>query len=271
MAGGAALRASDLGYLGVFTSSIVWSPRSNLSLYGDTVDVTTADQLGVRLALGADWTPTGSMDMLRELPCADEFNRRNLAGYFSDEKLWLMATRQAAVAAGATEVGSLAPGQWADLAIFERGAAAGHRAVIGAAPERVAFVARGGKALYGDAALLAALSAQPCDPITVCGSEKAVCAADAGTTLAALQAANGASAPLFSCAPAPTERTCVPARPAQYTGQPVAGDADGDGIADAIDNCPSIFNPILPVDHGAQADADADGRGDACDPTPLGG
>jgi predicted dienelactone hydrolase len=38
---------------------------------------------------------------------------------------------------------------------------------------------------------------------------------------------------------------------------------DGDGIADAADNCPGTANPD-------QADADADGTGDACDQTPQG-
>jgi glucose/arabinose dehydrogenase len=37
-------------------------------------------------------------------------------------------------------------------------------------------------------------------------------------------------------------------------------DLDLDGIADAVDNCPSVANP-------GQADVDADGIGDACDPT----
>ncbi len=35
-------------------------------------------------------------------------------------------------------------------------------------------------------------------------------------------------------------------------------DADGDGIPDAADNCPGVFNPD-------QADGDGDGIGDACD------
>jgi len=39
-------------------------------------------------------------------------------------------------------------------------------------------------------------------------------------------------------------------------------DSDGDGLADAVDNCPMLANP-------AQTDADGDGTGDLCDTCPL--
>jgi hypothetical protein len=43
---------------------------------------------------------------------------------------------------------------------------------------------------------------------------------------------------------------------------PDAPDADGDGVADQLDNCPSVPNPD-------QTDSDHDGHGDACDPLVL--
>lgn len=47
--------------------------------------------------------------------------------------------------------------------------------------------------------------------------------------------------------------------PAMLLAAPAEADADGDGVADGADNCPSVSNPD-------QADSDLDGKGDACDP-----
>jgi predicted extracellular nuclease len=43
----------------------------------------------------------------------------------------------------------------------------------------------------------------------------------------------------------------------------LAGDEDGDGAGDDVDNCPGLANPD-------QADSDGDGLGDACDACPIG-
>ncbi len=47
--------------------------------------------------------------------------------------------------------------------------------------------------------------------------------------------------------------------PADASSLPPSGDSDGDGVMDAVDDCPSVADP-------AQVDGDGDGRGDACDP-----
>ena len=90
-----------------------------------------------------------------------------------------------------------------------------------------------------------------------------------------LTGATGSSYGLFYCGAPDSEPSCVPARKTSvkgstiYTGVPSATDSDGDGIPDSGDNCPKVFNPIRPMDGGAQPDADGDGLGDPCDPCPL--
>jgi hypothetical protein len=272
------LGAADYGLMASAQTSLVWSPRSNITLYGDTARVTTAARLGVRIALGTDWLPSGSMNMLRELQCADSFNATYLDRTFGDWELWEMATSNAAgVTATDDMLGVLAQGKLADIAIFAGHGKAPFRAVLDAKPEDVALVMRGGKILYGDANVVGT-AAQNCDTLDVCGTSKQVCLTDEiGENLAALQTAVGSSIyPAFVCGGPPmNEPSCTPTRPTSvagsttYTGATSASDYDGDGIPDSSDNCPRIFNPIRPMDNGMQADADGDGVGDECDPCPL--
>ena len=53
----AVMRESDV--------TLVWSPRSNLALYGQTVDIAGALEEGVRVALSTDWSPSGSFTCCR--------------------------------------------------------------------------------------------------------------------------------------------------------------------------------------------------------------
>jgi large repetitive protein len=274
------LTAGDYAAMASGGTSLIWSPRSNITLYGDTARVTTAARLGVRIALGTDWLPSGSMNVLRELACADSFNTTYLERYFRDDELWAMVTGSAAgVTATSDVIGALEVGKVADIAIFAGNAKPPFRAVIEAEPKDVALVMRGGKVLYGDADAVGAL-AQTCDPVDVCSTAKRVCLmAEVGKTYDALRTAvqprTGAAYPAFACGVPANEPSCTPRRPVAvagstiYTGMPSASDSDGDGIADSADSCPRTFNPIRPMDGGAQGDADNDGAGDACDPCPF--
>jgi hypothetical protein len=262
-------------------SRLIWSPRSNLTLYGDTARVTVASRLGVEIALGTDWMPTGSMNLLRELACADSFNQTYLDHFFNDQQLWEMVTSNPARAAAFdSQLGALEVGKVADLAIFNGSTRTRFRAVIGAQPQDVVLVMRGGTLLYGDANLIADPS---CDALPVCGVDKKVCLmSEIGENLATLEQHLGSLRthagpmyPAFFCGTPDSEPECVPERWSAldhsntYQGGPQAGDNDGDGIPDAQDNCPTVFNPIRPIDDGGQSDVDGDGLGDACDPCPL--
>ncbi len=273
------LTPPDYALMAANGTSLIWSPRSNVTLYGDTAVVTEASRLGVRIALGTDWMPTGSMNLLRELKCADFLNSQRFNHFFNDEQLWRMVTSDAAgVAAVDDVIGVLAKGKVADIAIFNGSQNKDFRAVIDAEPKDVALVMRGGKVLYGDANVVSGLTTSgSCDALSMCGVDKQVClTSDIGESLSALESAVGSSIyPAYFCGTPTNEPSCVPMRPKSvdgssvYDGTTSATDSDGDGIPDATDNCPKVFNPIRPLDNGKQADFDGDGVGDACDPCPL--
>jgi Amidohydrolase family/Thrombospondin type 3 repeat len=227
--------------------------------------------MGVNIALGTDWLASGSMNMLRELNCADSVNQKYFNNALSDADLWNAATHNGAVAAGFTgQIGDLVVGAQGDIAVYDGESGADYRAVIAAGVEDVHLVLRGGTPLYGDADLVTALSATACDPLTVCTQSKAVCVDVPSVTMADIQTAATASYPLFFCKTAPPtgEPSCVPYRDT-YPDGTSATDGDGDGVPDATDNCPHVFNPARPMDGTTQADADGDGVGDACDAAPL--
>ena len=272
------LTPQDYGTMAAAGTAMIWSPRSNITLYGDTARVTVAARMGVEIALGTDWMPTGSMNMSRELACADSFNKTYLNGFFDDRQLWMMVTLNAAsVTATDDVIGLLAPGKVADISIFKLNGKAPYRGVIEAEPKDVALVLRGGKPLYGDDAMIAALSPSGCDTVDVCTVSKKVCLmAEVGKTYDALKTAAGASIyPAFACGVPMNEPSCSPKRPTAtagsttFTGMVSGTDSDGDGLENSADNCPMVFNPVRPLDNGMQGDADGDGQGDACDVCPT--
>jgi len=278
---GIGLNAVDVSLMASTGIDLIWSPRSNISLYGDTAQVTMMARTGVSIGLGTDWLPSGSMNMLRELKCADELNTNNFGGYFSDQALWLMATLGSARALAMDgAIGVLATGHKADIAIFANAGRKHHRAVIDAGVGDVALVLRGGAPLTGNTAVVSALTTGCDDLGDVCGANKSACLSrDIGKSWSALQAAVGTPAyALFFCDTPDNEPSCLPERTLQpdsingsslYVGMSSADDMDGDGIADSDDNCPGVFNPIRPLDEGKQSDYDGDDLGDVCDPCPL--
>lgn len=285
-----ALTPNDAAAIRKDKAKVVWSPRSNTDLYGNTAQAVMLDIAGVVIALGTDWVPSGSMNMLRELKCADHWNQVYFDKHFTDADLWRMATMNGAMAVGAGHaIGMLKRGYLADIAVYDGRTSKDFRAVLDAGVEDVALVLRGGKAMYGDDALVKHAiwgDRTGCDTLSggVCGRQKAVCVdvrfnmtgTSQRPTLADIVAAGEQYYPLFFCKDTTPEDepTCVPSRSEPikgstvYTGEPTPDDKDGDGIPDALDNCPAVFNPIRPMDQGRQADADSDGIGDACDECP---
>jgi len=270
-----ALSRSDATELSRRGASVVWSPRSNIDLYGRTAPVALLASLGVHIALGTDWLASGSMNQLRELACARAYNHQALADYFSPFALWRMVTSDAAWALGLEgRFAALEPGLVGDVAIFADSQSDPYLSVIAAGAAEVKLVLRQGAPLYGDSELVGAFrEGASCEELEVCGNQRRVCAAETGQSLAELRAAGEAVYPLFSCETPPGEPSCralnddeCPLGEASCAAPPSAPpwretDADADGVPDALDDCPRSPDP-------EQRDSDDDGRGDACDACP---
>lgn len=271
---GLGLKRVDFELMAAQGTGLIWSPRSNLRLYGDTARIGNTE--GVELAIGTDWMVTGSMNLLRELRCADDFNRDYLDERLSRHQLWAMATSNAAnLTATGSRIGRLASGYVADIAIFDASVRSDYAAILRADPEDVVLVMRAGEVLFGEASTVDAINGVGvCESLNVCGGARALCLqSEIGIPLADLQAAQSPGVyPLFYCGDPVNEPTCIPSRTATvngstiYTGVPTTDDSDGDGIPNSSDNCPSVFNPIRPLDIGVQPDSNDNGIGDDCEP-----
>ena len=161
---GSALTRDQLGQAADAGAKLVWSPQSNLRLYGETTRVTDALDVGLSVALGADWLPSGSTSLLAEMKVA----RRELAdqGRLLDARdLVAMVTSTAADIAGlGDKLGRLEVGRPADVLVLSRCDPDPYESVCASTPNDVELVLIGGDLAYGRAEWMRALAADPDDP-----------------------------------------------------------------------------------------------------------
>ncbi|MBL8625630.1 MAG: amidohydrolase family protein [Myxococcales bacterium] len=137
------------------SASVVWSPVSNLRLYGRTLDIAAVVGLGIPVALAPDWAVSGSSTLLDEL----RFVRRNYP-ILGAERLVAMCTEVPAALLGLHHLGRIEKGRAADLLLL-----GGHRdvtsrfqaadALCHAHVEEVTLVIIAGVSVCGTAELMA--------------------------------------------------------------------------------------------------------------------
>ena len=154
-----ALNARDFQLLARHGGSMVWSPLSNLILYGRTADVRAAKGAGVLMALGSDWSPSGSKNLLCEMKVAHLLSE-SLDGLFSPREIVAMATRNAArIVNWDGAVGSLETGKRADLVVVNGRQGDPYAHLIGARESSITLVMVDGVARAGQSRLMAPFGA----------------------------------------------------------------------------------------------------------------
>ena len=130
---------------------MIWSPLSNLLLYGGTARVDAAKQAGVTIGLGSDWSPTGSKNLLGEMKVAWLHSQQALNGVFSARDIVAMATHETrrAFSNGTRCSGTIEAGKRADLLVIGGTTADPYDALIRAKETDIRLVMINGVARYG--------------------------------------------------------------------------------------------------------------------------
>jgi 5-methylthioadenosine/S-adenosylhomocysteine deaminase len=149
------LEAEDFEVLHDHGVGVVWSPLSNLLLYGGTTNITAAAKNKVPIALGSDWSPSGSRNLLAELKVARIVNDKLSPSPFTDRELVAMATRNPATMLGwENAIGSLADGHFADLLVVAGADGDPYDHLLTAAERDIALVMVDGVARFGRPSLM---------------------------------------------------------------------------------------------------------------------
>jgi 5-methylthioadenosine/S-adenosylhomocysteine deaminase len=159
---GTALTRDQLGDVRDAGAKLVWSPQSNLRLYGQTTLAEDALELGVTLGLGADWLPSGSPSLLDEMQVARRWLRSQGADPSAKSLVHMMTSDAAAIAGLQDHLGTLAAGRPADVLVLERRDDDPWESVLQSDPSAVELVTIGGDLAYGRADWVSTL-ADPSD------------------------------------------------------------------------------------------------------------
>ena len=153
---------------------LVWSPRSNIELYGQTLDLKTALAEKITIAVSPDWSPSGSDGMIPEMTYAWNWVKAN-GNPITAKNLVEMATINPATLIG-DKTGRIEKGSAADLLVVAPNAHTDpYETLVETRPAGVQLVVVGGKPLYGDEALVKKVNPNAkTETLSICGATKAV-------------------------------------------------------------------------------------------------
>lgn len=171
------LAADDLKRMADGGAKIVWSPFSNLLLYGSTLRLNEVIESGVPFSIGCDWAPSGSKNLLQELKVARFEVQRQGVNLTSEALVRTVTSKAAEVVGWSSHLGVLKPAMFADVLVIAGEGGDPYDHLIDATEAGVRLVLVHGVPRYGDQDLMERLPTDPARPLellTVMGVKKAL-------------------------------------------------------------------------------------------------
>ncbi|MFM0008230.1 hypothetical protein PQR57_45920 [Paraburkholderia dipogonis] len=155
--------------------TIVWSPFSNLWLYGSTTDVPSALARKIPVCIGSDWGPSGTRNLLGEIKVARLVSKSK--GWrltpFDLVRMITCIPGDALVGPWAVQAGRLQPEALGDVVVIKADQAEDAFARVLAATEKdVQMVVIGGRPLYGNPGLMKAAKATFPSNLKIAGAKR---------------------------------------------------------------------------------------------------
>jgi len=174
---GTALTQSEFQEMKNIGTKLIWSPISNISLYGQTTDITTAKNVGLDISIAPDWSPSGGKNMLEELKFVGKYNKEKLNNLLSEKDIFNMITYIPAKALALEDrLGKLQKDYVADITVFELDSLKSYSDLTNLGVEDVKLVFIGGKPMYGVKRWMDKVPHQNyCEELSVCGDERVIC------------------------------------------------------------------------------------------------
>jgi 5-methylthioadenosine/S-adenosylhomocysteine deaminase len=155
--------------------TIVWSPFSNLWLYGSTTDVPAALERKISVCIGSDWGPSGTRNVLGEIKVAALVSKSRgwKLAPFDLVRMITCVPGDALAGPWAVQTGRLQPGALGDVVVIRASRSAEPFAALLAATEQdVQLVVVGGRPLYSNPDLMKVAAAKFPSTLTIAGAKR---------------------------------------------------------------------------------------------------
>jgi cytosine/adenosine deaminase-related metal-dependent hydrolase len=168
----AGLKDKDFAVLARHGVSMVWSPLSNLLLYGQTADVKAARKHKVRMGIGPDWSPSGSKSAFGELKAAHLANEHLELGLKDSDLVAMATTNAAGILRWDKQLGAIEQGKRPDMLVIDGTTGDPYRHLLEARETDIKLVVVAGVARFGEPELVESLDSHGVEKVKIGGQKR---------------------------------------------------------------------------------------------------
>lgn len=149
-----ALEPQDIMEMAAAGAKIVWSPFSNLLLYGETLKLKPLKDSEILFSIGCDWSPSGSKNLLQEIKIAHQCNIDQGNLFTVEELVRAVTINPAKILGWEKDLGTIQANKICDLVVLDNIEEDVYLNLLNAREEHIRLVLIDGIARHGSVKLM---------------------------------------------------------------------------------------------------------------------